>query len=507
MLDNANKLGYQGSEKSRGELIIYPQGRDPIIINSPNSIEFTGKQIWDSAHGLVSIQTNKVLGQCSGTWSAVIKYSKAIDDLFKMVVDDDWVDINFYRHGKKWHVMRGLVSDIRYHQAVSANGATVRNFVISGSDWMSIFERTPIWFSPYTDDEVSGGVAYNAFTGVDSLVGSPVDAVRGFLFAFLRVFKGMGRATWLLPLEMPKGKIPSAVDPTFNMNVFSDSVLANFNYFDFTNNPPRLGLNVDYMELSGNLWQLAQEWSDPAFCELFGDTVLPLQDQINMESSPDQTVMQVTFRDRPFLAVTPQTAFPVGMASSYFSLPMHTINQQDVVGMDIGRAGSERFNTFLLSPQTTQEMAAASVDMAGPLWNTDDIKYHGLRRFDIVSHYVVEDPTLINLTQGQRYLLQDWHCMNPYLLSGNIYLGRGFPEIHIGEKVSLLGKDPTLDKTFYVESVSHNWQFGSTTKTTLGVTRGWEGTAADYIAALTDVSFRYNLATKGNPGVPPVAIV
>lgn len=525
MGENNSKLGYQGSEHSRGELIIYPQGSDPVVSFSTSPIKFTGKQIWDSEHGLLSIQTHKVLGQCSGTWSAVIKYSKAIDDLFRMVTDDDWVDINFYRHGKKWHVMRGLINDIRYHEDVSGDGATVRTFTLSGSDWMSIFERTPLWFSTYTDTGILEGVARRLFDTMDNGVGAPNKAVQVFLFGFLATFASTGRAVWNLPKAMPIATSTSAAQQNQTLKDISSAlgiagvgmseaigttrqfgVIAGQNFDDsgFVNNPVRQGLGVNYLQMSGNLWGLAQEWSDPMFCELYGDTVLPLQDQTVGESSPDTTVMQVTIRNRPFLVGDPLTGYPTGLASPYFSLPKHYINPEDITSMDLGRTGAERFNMFLLSPQTTQETANSNVDLAAPLWSSSDILYHGVRRFDITSRYVVTgtDQDLISMSQKQRYLLRDWHCLNPYLLNGNIFLGRGFPQIHIGERVLVYGVDRDHDRTFYVEAVSNTWSFGGTIKTALGVTRGWEGSDTSYVQALADTTVYYTLPLPTLPGAP-----
>jgi len=103
------------------------------------------------------------------------------------------------------------------------------------------------------------------------------------------------------------------------------------------------------------------------------------------------------------------------------------------------------------------------------------------------------------MVRDMRYLLRDWYCMNPYFYSGSIELAHGRPDIKIGCRVRIPGaalsnnqEQPT--ETYYVETVNHVWQFGSGMRTILGVTRGWLGTDGSYMAALSTIADRYQLA-------------
>jgi hypothetical protein len=492
------KIGYQGSEHSSGELIIYPRGKDPIILSDVAKIQFDAKRNYDKKNALVSLATNKSIGTGSGTWTATIKASRSREaDLLDKIVDDDWIDVVFYRHGRPYHTMRGLTKEIRVDEKVSGKGATSRNYLLSGKDFGSIFEETQVWFAPLNDPLMAGGVSQQVFGGTETLLGNPDVVVKGFLLGFLKAIGSMGRATWELPKAVPNG----------GGSVFVDAV--KFNTDGFLNNPkpPRTAINPSWMDVNGMIWALAQEWSDPVFCELFCDTIMSQQIDVTSPTIPeeapvDQTQMVVRFRNRPFPLVEGSSIISEGctidslfsgMNSPYFKLPLHELSRQMITESNIGKSGYERFNAFMLGPQISQNIGLAALDIQMPYWSDEDMLYHGLRRFDIESKYVGLNSDLLTLCKFQRAKIRDWYAMGPYLLNGNIALGRGFPQIHVGERVKVLGagKD-SKDTTYYVEQVAHNWNFGSTIKTNLGVTRGWRGDDKSYLDALLKIVELYN---------------
>jgi hypothetical protein len=488
--------GYQGSERSHGELVIYPQSGDPIIISGMGKVEFTGKKITDEVGSLVSLGTSKTLESASGTWNAMIKPSAKGAELLDQLTDDDWVDVIFYRHGKRWHVMRGLLDNIQLSERVGSKGATVRSYGLSGRDFGVIFERTPVWFSPYTDEKITGGVSLQVFGGALNIMGDPSNAVLGFLSGFLDALGSTGRAVWKIPNDVPG----------LGGQDFGAMIRIMFDKEGFTNDPARIAINPNYLNPVGNLWSLAKEWSDPVFCELFCDTLMPESSapvyavEDISEAPPEKTVLQVIFRDRTF----PTQA--KGKDSAYYSLLTHVIPRQLITGMTLARGGAERFNAFFVAPQVSQELTGAgAIDLLAPLWSPDDIRRHGLRRFDIQTKYVSTKAELLIMSKAQREIVRDWYCMNPYLLHGSVALGRGFPQIHVGQRLIVPSGDPKKpekDRSFYIEGVSHNWTFGSSTKTNLDVTRGWVGTDDQYINALGALASpsNYVVGNKSEPG-------
>lgn len=487
------KAGFQGSRNSGVEAVIYPQRGDPVILTgSPERdqpVPLDGRYPSDPHPALIGASTDKMMGASSGSWSLTMKPSRVTNRLFDQVLDDDWVDITFRQHGRRWHVMRGLVDDMRRTRAVTGDGATTEAYTLIGRDFGKIFEVTPVWFSVYTDDAITGGVSLKVFGGAPNIFGNPSQTVKGFLLGFLQELAGVGRATWVFPPGMPN------VRDTFAQTVvFIDKA--------FSNDPERIAISPNYMMPQGTLWQLAQEWSDPDFCELFVDTV-PAQskaaDDRNVVfeggSAPDETEMRIIFRDRPFPTIE------LGDASPWFNLPLYTIPRQALITDDLGRAGMERFNAFFMAPQIAQEaLNAGAIDLYAPLWDTGDIGRHGLRRFDVMSRYAAQDADHLTLSRAQRFRMRDWHCLNPYLLNGTLELGIGMPWVHIGGRAQIPGqRDVDQNETFYVEGVSHRWAFGVGTKTSLQVTRGWVGTDASYMDALNATAFNYQEAIRAQP--------
>ncbi len=477
--------GFQGSESSGAEVVFYGQEGDPITLHG-GSVPTTGRKRGDKEPSLISVGTNKQMGVASGQWSVTLKQPKGIDkSIFDLILDDDWIDISFYRHWRKWHVMRGLVDEVREAKAVSGTGTTTEAYTITGRCFGKIWEQTPIFFSIYTDDVVTGGIAYQVFTGATNVLGSPDKAVEGYLFGFLKAIGDVGRANWVIPAGIPN------IGGSFADNAFYDT-------WDFTNTPPRYALNPNFLNPQGTLWQLAQEWSDPMFLELFTDT-LPgawreLTSNIDEMYDNEITRMYVILRDRPFPTIEQ------GKDSPWFSLPLFEIPRQMVTDHEIGRGGHERYNAFFVSPQLTQSLLGmGTMDLVKPLWNKDDIFHHGLRRFDITSKYLPDDMDLATMTNAQREQVRDWYCLNAYMFSGTIGFGMGLPNLRIGTRLRIKDADENKDETYYVESVSNNWVFRQGVKTSAGVTRGWVGTDDSYMAALTRMTENYQEPIQAAP--------
>jgi len=255
--------GFQGSETSSAEITVYTQRGDPLLFRTGRDavIKMDGRSSRDEHPSLVTVSTSKTMGSASGSWQVTVKPSTIAEQLFNQILDDDWVDIVLRRHGRTWHVMRGLVDDVRSNKTVAGTGATSEVFVLSGRDFAKIWEVTPIWFNLFTDAQRVGAFAYQAtFDNVGKQ--NPAVVVKSMLEGFLKVLGKSGTALWEFPSSVPnqKGTFVASID---------------FDNFDsgFTNKPPRTALGVNYAMLQGGIWNFAQEWSDPTFCELFTDTL------------------------------------------------------------------------------------------------------------------------------------------------------------------------------------------------------------------------------------------
>lgn len=513
MVDRSFKPGFQDSENTGVEVYIYHQRGDPVVLRG-DAMGFQRHQHGprgnpdSNVSSLLNVSTFKSVGSPSGSFSLTAKSFKPTSqyyDLFDQIVDDDWVDIVFTKHGRKYHTMRGLIDEVRKTKAVSGTGATTQAFNITGRDFGKIWESTPIWFSPQALENVYGHMSAKVFTsradqedstvsGSSLILETPMAAVRGYMFGFLEELGGAGRANWQPPRMMP-----NIVNENFVQSLF-------FSTERFQNIPERKGIDPNFITASGMLWDLAKEWSDPMFTELYVD-LLPDGDPsfVNREQgdeiSVNDTRMTVVYRDKPFPVVDTRWGGDTGYQSPWFSLPIFIIPDQMIRSHNVGRGGSERFNAFFItSPLHQEALGINCVDIIAPLWNKQDILKHGLRRFDVSSKYAAAGAELLNMVEAQRYLVRDWYAINPYLYNGSLELGTGIPDMRVGVRARVPGeKSADQDMTYYVESVSQNWSFGPGLKTTLGVTRGWRGTDESLLDNMTKIAFNYLIEPTAQP--------
>lgn len=504
VISNQPRPGFQGSETSWAEVLIYAQGDDPVVVSSNGWREMSGRYRTDPNHTLIQVTTAKTL-EAAGTWQVTVKPSRVGNDsILDQIVDDDWVDIVFWRHGKQWHTMRGLVDDVRRTRTVAGSGATSWAYTIVGRDFQKVFETTPIWFNRFSRkvENAVGEAAVKIFSGVPNLGGDPLETVQGILLGWFQTLAGYGRATWAIPSMVPG-----------TSGTFYNDILAGWNLSGFSGVPSRKSIDPNFGNPQGYLWSLAKDWADPAFLELFCDLGKHGQ-QVAADEEVDiaDSTISVFFRDKPFVlspnlvddqGAPPPSALGLGTSSAWFNLPLHLIPRQQIVQDDIGRSGMERLNSFFVSPQVTMELVrSGQLDLSSPLWNPDDINKHGMRRYDIATRYVPDAGTLIGLSTLQRAMARDWYALNPYFLNGTIALAVGRPEIHVGTRVRIPGDsgETSQDETYYVEQVSHSWQFGTGLRTQLGVTRGWIGDDTSLVQAVLDQEALYTVPSAGQPG-------
>ena len=488
--------GFQGSDHSWVQAIIYQHNDDPIVMNGkPLGFNLNGQTGDDGSPSISSVSTQKNIGSASGSFQIELKPSQSAKNLFDTVVDDDWVDIIFWKGDEGWHVMRGLLDETPRNRSVSKNGATTTTFSLTGRDFGKIWETTPIWFSPYANDIVTQAASIEIFKGVPSVYHSPGKAPYFFLKEFIEKFTSAGGVNWAPPIGMPGTK-----QGTFTGNVnFHESLLGSSLFFQ--NKPARNAFNPNGMNPQGMCWELAKEYSDEPFTELYVDLLPkgdgPLSSKLTLGDplTPLDTEMTVVLRDKPFPVVP--TSVPFGYKHPWYDIPVQMINRQEIVSDNLSRSGYERYNSFYVTPRILQEQVGSyALNMLAPLLDKESIKRHGIRRMDVQSNVTPEDLDFKVFAEYQRNVLRDWYCLNPYMLSGTIALGHGRPDLKIGNRLAIPGSflssnELELEESYYMESVSNTWKAGTGARTNLGVTRGWIGTDAEYIAALNKVARGY----------------
>lgn len=480
------------AKTSGAKVTLYAHGDDPVLPDTPGPLQFIGRSNRDEDPALVQVSWTKVMGQPSGQFLITVK-ARDRDTALRRIVDDDYVDISFLQGDREYHHCRGLVDTVREQTNVQG-GATSRNYIIRGRDHGKVWQQTNVYFNRFIGENIGGSALLRVFAGqADNVFGDVSKTTFAFLQQFLRDSENQNQGVfWTLPPGLP-GQLGGVrfVDSV----EFLDSNGGYANGVGYTNQPPRVSFNAAFLDPTGNnLWNLAQQWSDPGFCELYTEIVRKSTKAIpgpNETLSTEDSAMAIILRDRPF----PYGPDPKN-DSGWFRLPMLEIEPQDIAsGVDIGRGGEERFNAFFIRGKAFAEYAGGNVDLVAPILDKESIKKHGFRRYDSQSQYV-PDPmsSWTNFLNFKRYQVRDWFCLNPYFLNGNIQLARGFPELRIGMRLRI--KSPQgakLDQTYYVEGIQHTWSLTAGMKTHVQVTRGWIGTDDELLDALITARKRFTL--------------
>ena len=490
--------GYQGSENSGVELHVYSHGDDPFIQSSPGEILFDGRTRKDKNPSIVSVQYQKALGQPSANF--VVQIQDPQNTIRDRIADDDWVDLTFTRFGEKHHILRGMIDTIRESVTI-INGASENVVEITGRDHGKVWEQTQVFFNRFLVTD--GRTVFNeALEASGAINGSPSETVFAFLQFFLaRLSRESLSPSWVLPAGIPNIEQGASFVRSVD---FNDRNGGHTNGIGFTNNPERITVNAWNFDPQGNqLWDLAQSWSDPQFCEMYTEIVDAKTGAIpDPGTAVDRTGTQMAliFRDRPF------PYGDGGTEGAWWNLPTFNLTRQDLGnGTNVGRGGEERINAFMSKIKGLNETAANQIELTGVLADLESIKRHGPRIMSSMSDYVARAPTsLARFTNFQRTQLCDWFSLNPVFLNGTLPLARGFPDIRVGTRVRVLGEEgPEDDVTYYVEGISHNWSLQQGMRTTLTVTRGWRGTDDSLKAAIDKARSRFTFINgdASNPDV------
>lgn len=532
--------GFQGSETSGVRIFIYRLLEDPVVEfrDKRSTVELISPY---TDPKVVSVSTSKSMGEVDNPFSIVLK---STEDLTEWFIDADWVDIEFTKHGDIHHVMRGVIDEVRESVMVNKR-ATDRTFTITGREYGKIWSDTPLFFNKFIGENVVGAAVQKAFSmgGKEVPFGDPRKVVKGMLFNFLRsdaeeiaqvqgvdqdlslfdevlkrniteeqlladltsdentddtglvtrqlAEKRIGKASWYLP-AMPGIKYGSF----FVDNIYYKKPLRMF--------PERTSPEISLMNIEdGSLWELAKEWSDPHFCELYPDLLdSGTLDYIKSPKDRYRTRMGVILRDKPFMtrhATKGSSSSGSIDNSEWFNLPEASVPEQAISMMNLGRGGTSRLNAFFLAPKLTQELKIDGINLQLPVWDVTDITQRGIRRLDVISPYIVvyeNEDGLVGMTQSQRERLVDWYALGPYMYNGTINLSIGMPDIRIGSKLKLVRGFSEDNIIFYVEGVSHSWDLDTGMQTSVTVTHGFKGTDTDRRNAVVEIPNRFRHAIK-----------
>ena len=481
-------LTFQGSRRSGVAVTIYPNLGDGSY---GDAIHLTGTRADSPVPAIVSVHVQNALAQ-GASFSVSFKRAGFVDP-FEAFPTDSWCDIELSQQGLSWHVMRGLIDEVRLNSGVGGGGTTTHTYTITGRSFQRIYEDTPAMFNPLLGDKE---VSVELQEALRDFVGSPDTIVKTLLVTTLRNIGRRGRGYWAMPTHMPGAKA-----------LFVDTVLFDSSRFDLYDISRSLFSPSLYE--GGPLWGLAQQYSDPTLCELYtelmprgsGLSALGGIDTDGTVGLPVGSSTMVTYlRDRPYMAVDPLIGRgPLGADSPYFQLPRFTLPKQLVTGIDVGLSTYERLNAFVLGPPPDGGGADYFPTYKQPLWDTAEQRAHGLRQMNIAMTYQFfgnanqsDLRTVDEATRATKRLVRDFYCLNHTLFSGTVSFGQGCPWLKVGCRLQisdLRGLDRPLHA--YIEAVSHTYTVQGGTKTQVSFTRGFYGSEAQHLAELNLASSRY----------------
>lgn len=449
-----------------------------------------------------------------GSFSITCKFDDA-NNPFVRLEDDTWVDISYGVNGVYWHTMRGVIDDVRIEYA-AGRGATTRTATLTGRSFQRVFENTMIWFSPLLAENVLGSVLSTATGGKDIIDGPPQDVIKTVLysiFAQIGNLSGGVRANWHIPPTMPCGTLVGDVASNLASRTVDKVVAYDTSLVDdlrqvngqvIARQLKTALISASILFTNASVWQLALDSSDNMFCELFtelhpagGLATLAADPNMSQGLLPSGSQMSVVFRDKPFMLVSPDTSRYTGTQSSYFALPLNIVNRSELSNVTLGRTGVERFNAFSVVLSSVANLYDDPF-YAAPLWNVDDMTYHGMRRMDGSSMYfggygvakAAATAAQQSLREAQQGQLRDFYCLNGTFLSGNATFARAHPELRVGNRLRITAPKAADNLECYIETVAHTWRYNQLA-TNVQFTRGFLGDPQEQLQTLTAEAAKY----------------
>jgi hypothetical protein len=223
-----------------------------------------------------------------------------------------------------------------------------------------------------------------------------------------------------------------------------------------------------------NLWDMSTEYCNAIFNELF------IQIDQEEEPRPDTIRPQLILRERPF----PTKA---NEGTVWDELPTFPVSARNIQRRQISKGAPEsNFNFWLFNAKglagdglNTIQMIHKQVGLSPgtpgsvPIYNLEDMRKHGLRKWEQASAYFPwrERPDFLGVSAEWLTMVHDWYAVMPYALSGTLTTTEMFPELVLGAKLTEVTNARDMI-TYYIEGVTQQWQYPGAGSTVLNVTRG-----------------------------------
>lgn len=445
-------------------------GYDGAIDSSPDSPRGSSSDIGGFVQGsiaahpqaqparLVGVNTGKRFGSSPGTFTLTLK-ARGGTDVLRLWPDpeDVWVRVVAVKDGKPVEVLFGLLNTVTENLTRNPDGSRNITYTLTGVDWQKVLTSTQLYINIH---EHAGDLPmiplYDALS--NAILGTPSAVCEALLVSWLGN-NGVGDKQWALPQSLGGGYLFDLLQLDFQTTrgMIKDPAL----------------YSPDQM-MGKSLWSVLEEYSNGVLNELFATT----NDSGFVADGKPKPML--VLRERPF---------PTKDKGSrpYNALRIHVLAPGDVKTRSMSRGAPEsRYNYWLLDAKgIVGDGLAAQAEMqletgaehgepgGAPIYNVDDVRKHGFRRFIQETRYFPfrDDASWYQEAARWLHMLHDWYAVSPFEQNGSLATTSLLPEIRIGDRVVESRADGS-SVTYYVEGVTHDWHYPETGATTLNLTRG-----------------------------------
>jgi hypothetical protein len=471
MAETPRLTGYTGFESKSGvkyvnqhvrvKLEFFPQDKNPFF---PNRTTRKRLAYWgnDSEATVTAFNWQKQIGQASGQWNAALKIgpNSSLDLENGDVHDGDWVRCTIARNGVQIPLFLGVVDTVRRAKS-SAGGATVKSWTLTGRDHGAPFDTPIAWASLYV--QTIGQLFKGLYTAaVRGEVGGSPD----------KMFKLLIDAAFEQGTAGTKNKSHWALPPALEGEYRGKDIFRKLLYVSAGETVGAFQNEIQLWTQAGqSLWATLMSWCNPLLNEIW-------LDYANIK--PILMQPEAIIRERPFINTID------GDESPWFSLPRFKVPNWLIENEDIGRGGAERFNLFEVTADFAFGNGQEQTALASPLIDLEGMVRYGIRPYQQSTKYInpgyVEQGAWPEEVGRWMRKLVDFYGPNPYWLNGQIATGACFPEIKIGNVLTVDSGKEDKNTHYYVEGTGLNYRYsarGAAARSNFVLTRGYNGTIRD----------------------------
>lgn len=420
---------------------------------------------------VIQCSVTKTLGQAAGGFTATLVPRQ---EYLQNINPNDWVEVFLDAgdgEGYGYPVMVASVDRVTRRRTVMGNGATQEVISLSGRDYGKVLLNIQLILDPVVGAVIDQAV-FNQQLIISQYAGTydplqqapynPLNRPDQTIEALLRKYHDY-RVQVTLPPTLTTALAGRLAAPSLNIVGPAEQLEGGVRLRLSDKVRGRTDL-VQNPNLSGNLWGMMEQFTNPTLNELWVDTV--------------GGVPTIFLEERPF------------SHDAFAEIAANTLYETEVTSEDLSKSDQDARNWLRVYPDVMSNAYEQSQLLGVGYANAAGIARVGLRKFESVTNATGSgtlnlvdygDGNLVGqsdysgpptgLLQEWSGLLAEWYAFNDLLLSGTLTT-RLKPKVRVGTRLDYTNERTNERMSFYVEGVAHNFQYPSAATTTITVTRG-----------------------------------